>query len=107
MSTTPRTQRSETVVAVDAALLDMVPKLFSALLDDTRTMRCALEEGDFESIRSLGHAVKGCGGGYGFEVITRIGADIERAALSRDHAGIHACLDELNAYVARIEVIAA
>ncbi len=106
MSTAPRTARSDTVVAIDATLLELVPKLFSTLRDDVRTTRRALEEGEFESVRSLGHAIKGCGGGYGFEVITRIGADIERAALSRDRAGIHACLDELNAYLARVEVTA-
>ncbi len=107
MTTAPRTPVSDTVVAVDAALLDIVPKLFSALHDDVRAMRLALEGDEFESVRSLGHAVKGCGGGYGFEVIARIGADIEHAARFRDRAGIHACLDELNAYLACVEVTAA
>jgi HPt (histidine-containing phosphotransfer) domain-containing protein len=69
----------------------------------------ALREGlnarDFDGIRTIGHHLKGAGGGYGFAAITDIGARIEKAAAARDDRTVALCIDEFAAYLAGIEVI--
>jgi HPt (histidine-containing phosphotransfer) domain-containing protein len=40
----------------------------------------ALARGDFDTIRSIGHNMKGTGGSFGLPQISRLGADLEQAA---------------------------
>ena len=44
----------------------------------------ALDRGDFKTVESLGHGMKGAGGSWGFQAITDIGAAVEHAAESAD-----------------------
>ena len=49
-------------------------------------MLAALDDGDFQVITILGHNLRGSGGGFGFQMITDIGAGLEQAADLSDHA---------------------
>ena len=40
-------------------------------------MTHALEQSDLETVRVLGHSMKGSGASYGFEGLTTIGASLE------------------------------
>ena len=49
--------------------------------------------------------MKGTGGGYGFEDVSRLGDLIEIAAVAGDADRIRALADELAAYLARLTVV--
>jgi hypothetical protein len=49
----------------------------------------ALEKQDFETIRILGHTMKGTGGGYGFDTISEMGRALEEAAKTQDTQAIY------------------
>jgi HPt (histidine-containing phosphotransfer) domain-containing protein len=53
-------------------------------------MRAALDRGDFETVRSLGHQMRGTGAMYGFQFISDTGGAIEQAA---KNSGIDASRD--------------
>ena len=55
------------VVVVDDDLQDLIPDYLEGRRKDIAAIRSALERDDLESIRSIGHKMKGSGGGYGFD----------------------------------------
>ena len=96
--------REPIVVKVDEDIADLVPKFLVNRKNDVETLRAAQSRGDKEAVRKLGHTLKGVGGGYGFPVISEIGARIEEAALAGDSATIERSIAELGEYLARVRV---
>ncbi len=74
-------QRSgKIMVHVDPELADLIPGYLANRQKDIVAISGAIEKRDLETIRILGHSMKGSGGGYGFDAITDIGAALEKAA---------------------------
>ncbi len=90
------------IVYVDSDLREIIPGFLDHRRGDITTMDGAVEEGDFETIRVLGHDMKGSGGGYGFDGITDIGQSLEQAAKDQDQTGIRKLVQELANYVERV-----
>ncbi len=59
----------------------------------------ALDRGDFEAVTIVGHNLRGSGGGFGFQMITDIGAGLEHAADLADGAVSRRWVDELSSYL--------
>ena len=93
------------VVNIDPDLEDLIPGYIENRYKDIKTINAALESGDFESIRILGHSMKGSGGGYGFNEITTIGMNIERAAKENNAGEIKSWTEKLIIYIENIEII--
>ena len=68
-------------------------------------LRDALEQGEFEAVKNIGHTLKGTGGGYGFQVISEVGKELEKAATERNAVSIRQEIDRLADYLARVEVV--
>ena len=92
------------IVQVDQEISDLIPGFLENRANDVRSMKEALEEGDYETIRVLGHRMKGNGAGYGFEAITTIGGLLERSAKQRNIEEIQRWINELKDYLERVEV---
>ncbi len=93
------------IVKVDPDLADLIPGFLGNRRKDIAEMRQALYRADFETIRVLGHSMKGAGGGYGFDAITDIGAVLEHAAKAKDPEEVRKTLCELASYLDRVEVV--
>ena len=65
----------------------------------------ALDRGDFATVESLGHGMKGAGGSWGFQGITDIGAALEQAAESADTDASRKWVGELSRYLDRVEIV--
>ena len=72
--------------------------------EDLVRLRGALSEDDFATIERTGHNLFGSGAAYGLEAISDLGADLEKAAQSKDSARIDSIVDALEAYVQQITV---
>lgn len=59
----------------------------------------------YETIRILGHSMKGSGGGFGFDTITDIGIDLENAAMEKDSQGVIRLVNQLEDYMENVEII--
>lgn len=92
------------VVVVDEDLQDLIPGYLENRRKDIAEMAAALERGDFETIRFLGHKMKGTGGGYGFDRITEIGEALEDAAKRSQTQEIRDQIDRLQVYLDNVEV---
>ena len=71
------------LVQVDAELEELIPNYFSNLRKDIKSMRVAIASGDLKTPQLLGHNMKGSGGSYGFEFISKVGALIEKNSLNK------------------------
>ena len=82
--------------------------LFTAYLRrrhaDVETLLKCLETKDFETVQRLGHKMCGNGGIFGFDQITKIGQNIESAAMFKDLGEIRKHTQELSEYLATIEI---
>ncbi len=90
---------------IDGDLADLIPEYLDNRRNDIALIELALQAGDFGKIRTIGHSMKGSGGGFGFDRITEIGQTLEEAALHNMSSSIQSSLDVLNDYLLHVEVI--
>lgn len=93
------------VVIIDAELADLIPGYLENRKQDIPIILAALGKGDYDTIRILGHGMKGSGGGYGFHAITDFGRAIEAAAKEGSAEEIRRGVETLGDYLGRIEVV--
>jgi HPt (histidine-containing phosphotransfer) domain-containing protein len=98
-------QQERIIVHVDPEIADLIPGFLENRKKDTESIGQALAQSDFETIRILGHSMKGAGGSYGFDAITDIGKSLEQDALAKNSEEIKRSVQELSAYLDRVEVI--
>ncbi len=99
-------RRKDTIlVHANPKFADLIPGFLENRRHDVSAMLGALDRGDFETVESLGHGMKGAGGSYGFQAITDIGAAIEQAAESVDNDASRKWCAELSSYLDRVEII--
>ncbi len=92
------------VVRVDPDLRDLVPGYLQNRQKDIGSIRNALAQGDYKTIKLLGHSMKGSGGGYGFDTISEIGLVLEEAAKKKDGPEIEKWLRKLSTYLERVQI---
>ncbi|HOC60189.1 MAG TPA: Hpt domain-containing protein [Smithellaceae bacterium] len=95
---------TETVI-IDEELEDLIPGYLENRRQDIALILSALERNDFETIRAIGHKMKGSGGGYGFDRITEIGRDLEAAAKRAINRDIQERIHELRDYLDRVQIV--
>jgi HPt (histidine-containing phosphotransfer) domain-containing protein len=92
-------------VEVSRDLEDIVPIFLGNRKKDVRTLRDALKKQDFSIVQTLGHRMRGDGGGFGFDRITDIGAAIELAAKLEDRSTIEQHITQLEDFLKRVAVV--
>ena len=97
--------REQVVAKVQAWLADNIPRFLTNRALDVTRLREAAQKGDFETMRLVGHNLKGVGSGYGFVPITVLGQGIEAAARARDALAVQALTDGLDEYLRQVRVV--
>lgn len=92
-------------VRVSAELRPLLPRFLANRQADVRELEAALQRRDAEAVRRIGHQLKGAGGGYGFEDITRIGGDIESGARQGDFDRLAQLVAELKRYLEAVQIV--
>lgn len=92
-------------IRIDPELASLIPGFLQNRRQDVSSLLEAVQRGDFETARILGHSMKGSGGGYGFDAITEIGGHIEVAAKRSDAVDIRTHVEALLLYLDRVEVV--
>src|SRR6202045_3465967 len=100
-----RSRKDTILVRANPKFADMIPGFLQNRRQDVIAMLDALDRGDFETVESLGHSMKGAGGSFGFEAITDIGAALEQAAESADTDASRNWVGELSSYLDRVELV--
>jgi HPt (histidine-containing phosphotransfer) domain-containing protein len=105
MSSHPEAGQARILVRIDPDLEAIVPGFLANRRRDLVTIEACLKQGDLNTIRMLGHRMKGDGGGYGFDQISAIGDQLEQAAIAQDPASVTAQVAELKDFLAKVSVI--
>ncbi|NQU65269.1 MAG: Hpt domain-containing protein [SAR324 cluster bacterium] len=92
-------------VQIDPDLKDLIPSFLKNRAEDIKKVQAYLAENDFESIQMLGHSLKGNGAGYGFDELSVIGQELERAAIDKSAETIDKVRDRMSAYLENLEVV--
>ncbi len=80
-------------------LAEMIPGYLQNRGQDLVRLRRALAEADWETLRRLGHRMKGSGASYGFALITELGHELELAARARQGNEVASVLERLSTYL--------
>lgn len=109
MNTMPPNQPATTgdalVVHVEADFEPLMPKFMTNRKKEVVTMRKALAQQDFETVRKVAHGMKGAGGSYGFDRVTAMAATIEQAAKTGTGSTIDTELAQLGTYLDQVQVV--
>jgi len=92
-------------VRLRPVVADMVPGFLDARRQEVGAIREALERGELDAIRTLGHNMKGVGSAYGFEPISEIGRRLEEAAKAGARDDIRRHAEALADYLGRVELL--
>jgi signal transduction histidine kinase/CheY-like chemotaxis protein len=93
-----------TVIAVESWLKPVIPGYLEKRRKDVAKLRAAFEQGDYATVRMLGHQMAGSGAGYGFAAITEIGGALEESALSGDTTRMRDGIEKLEHYLSTVQV---
>ncbi len=89
---------------IDKDLEELVPDYVSSIISDLKSILHLIGEGDFETVRTLAHRMKGSGGGYGIQQITDKGLIMENAAIEKKSQLIEQTAESLIEYLQTIEI---
>jgi len=98
------TAENKIAVSIDGDLEDLIPGFLDNRRKDIESLKEALSVSNIESLKSIGHSLKGVGGGYGFDGLSEIGAEIESKAKSDDITGMDTLIENLTDYLDRVEI---
>ena len=102
--TIPQDHPGSLRIFIDPDLREMTPGFPQNPNHDVQTLQEAVAIGNFDTIRTLGHRMRGDGGGYGLHLISEIGQALENAAHEKNSREITAHVQELSTYLDRLEV---
>ncbi len=100
-----RTRIDRILVHTNPKLADRVPAYLLNCRQNGIAMGEALDRVDFETVKYLGHQMKGSGGAFGFQAITEIGAALEQAADNSNTLASRKWVGELSNYLDRVETV--
>jgi len=92
-------------VVVDPELEPILPRYMEIRWEELALLEQAVESGDGDAARLLGHKLKGSGTSYGFPKLTELGAAIEVAGREDDCATAGKLAGELRSYIENVEVV--
>jgi signal transduction histidine kinase/HPt (histidine-containing phosphotransfer) domain-containing protein len=95
---------STIVVKVDDDIRELIGGFLANRNADVPKLLEAIESEDFETVRVIGHNMKGVGSNYGFDGITDIGAELEIAGKQQETLLAQRQVAVLVDYLERVEV---
>lgn len=87
----------------DSSYEELVADFVRRLSDRVTQLEGAIGAADFESVRVTAHQLKGCGGGYGYPMITAVAAELEQQAMSQAMDDCVKAITELRSIAGRVE----
>ena len=88
----------------DEDILELIPVYLERIRQELEMMQDAALRNDFETLRGLGHKIKGSGGGFGLDRVSEIGAKLELSAQAGDLTAVELEIGHLRDYLERVEV---
>jgi CheY-like chemotaxis protein len=93
------------IVHAHPDIVELMPEFLDGMKKYVVTLREALAQGDYDTVTTLGHRIRGDGGSFGFEVISTYGAALEQAARCKNAEVIGQSITELADYLEHVRVV--
>lgn len=90
--------------SVPSEIAELIPMYLETKRAELQAVILASNAQDSDTVRKLGHNMKGSGAGYGFPPISQIGRIMEESAKNRDWNRVQACTGALADYLDRVVV---
>ncbi len=92
-------------VVVDAELADIMPRYLEIRHSELVQIQEAFAHGDAEQVAFLGHRLKGSGGSYGLDELSRLGKLFEDAGKAGDMNEAAGLIESLADYLNNLEIV--
>ena len=90
-------------VDIQEGIAELIPFFIESTQQDIEQIKTAINENDLQTVRRVGHSLKGSSGAYGQERIGQIGDSIEIAALGGEQKKIKGYIDELESELTKLK----
>ncbi len=97
-------QEDEYTVYINPILEDLMPGFLQNRQNEVISLEQMCLSRDFDSIKRLGHQLKGVGPNYGFQKLGEMGAAIELAADHRKIESINLIIQAIRNYLAHLKI---
>jgi CheY-like chemotaxis protein/signal transduction histidine kinase/HPt (histidine-containing phosphotransfer) domain-containing protein len=84
---------------------EITPRFLTSIRENLETVRKALEENDYETIKIIGHRLKGEAKTFGFEPVSDFGLFIQGAAIRKNREKVEETLQKLDDYLKKIRLV--
>ena len=98
-------EQDEIVVRIDATIRDIIPDFLQHRAENVTMLFSALEAGDFDAVRQIGHDIEGSGGAFGFKTMASLGRSLRLAGTDEVHGEVRSLAEELASYIARLKIV--
>lgn len=92
-------------ISVPEDVLDLVPRFLSNRRKDLAGFREEAASGDRAALLFRAHTVKGSAGGFGFQTLSELAAEMEAEVRAGNLAGVDPLIDRMEAYLDHVEVV--
>lgn len=92
-------------VIVSSEFQDIMPRYLEIRVEELEQLRAAIDAEDAPLVRMLGHRLKGSGGSYGFDELSRLGIELETAGMEERLSDACRLMKELEYYLSNLEII--
>lgn len=95
---------TKSIVEIDADLQDLVPQFVENRKKDIETLRQLVQKDDLEAISQLAHKIKGAAAGYGFNELSDLAAQMEKASKKNENAPLPGLVQRMETHFFNIEI---
>lgn len=92
-------------VHISSDLEPLIPRYLDNRRADIVMLREALHLSNSDTIRSIGHTMKGSGLSYGLEEVSAIGRTLEEAAQAADTSQVEATINQLAHFLETLDIV--
>ena len=92
------------VFSDDPDFAELLQMFAFTLSERGQSFQESFRAGEIEQVQTQAHQLKGTGGSYGFEGLTKVAAELEDACKANDVERVGKTLDPLLEYISRIAV---
>ena len=93
------------IITVSEDVIDLVPGFLERRHTDLEQLREELKRGDAAAIGFRAHTIKGSSGSFGFERLSDLAAQLEKAGKSADLSAAGELIEAIAAHLENLEVV--
>lgn len=91
-------------IGIDPDIFEIAVQFLQNRKNEQTVFREAIAKRDVGVVQTLGHRLKGNAGGYGFDELGELGAQLEQAAKNGDWPTIESLVNKINEYVLNADI---